>query len=230
VGPFAVRNMDFELVMELLKNEKRPIKLHFVKCRDEHPKSIHVDLNAKIQVYNFDSDELGLSFEDYVDSSGHGCVIIGSIAPGSAAAEFKSICVGDIIAQVTTKSVLDMSKSEIENILKNISTRPIELGFIPGVKRIEKGGQVPSAVYTFSKQSLGLELNDGVENGIPYVEVTSKIPGGTAEKFHALKAGHRIITVGSEDVSGKTFAEVVDTLRLSDRPVEIGFKEIPSSE
>jgi C-terminal processing protease CtpA/Prc/Ca2+-binding EF-hand superfamily protein len=229
VGPFAVRNMDFELVMQLLKNETRPIKLHFVKCRDECSKSIDAGSNAKMQVYSFVSDELGLSFKDYVDSSGHGCVVIESIATDSAAAEFKSICVGDIIAQVTTKSVLDMSKNEIETILKNVSTRPIELGFIPGVKRLEKGAQVPSAVYTFPKQSLGLELNDGVEHGIPYVEVTSKIPGGSAEMFHGLKAGHRIITIGSKDVSGKTFAEVVDTLRLSDRPVEIGFKEFPPS-
>ena len=131
--------------------------------------------------------------------------------------------VGDVIVRIETKSVQDIRKEEILDLLNKQAYRPLEIGFLSNDGLSD---QKVSEDYlcTFEEgEPLGVEIGDLTENGTVFVEIVAITPGGVAEKNSNVSISDRIVRVGSKLVSGKTLSEVVDLVRIAPRPLEIGF-------
>ena len=225
IAAYTTKDMHFPDAMDLLQNLPRPVNLYFK----------HIDFNkvsaersakalADVRVYSFEDDNLGFELSDEIDVSGHQSVVISRIVQNSNAAKFKSLSVGDTIVRIETKSVQDIEKEEVVELLKQQTYRPLEVGFVPKIHLSAKEVTEDYFCTFVEGEPLGLELGDGVENGENFVEVVSVTPGGAAEKNPKMSASDRVVRVGSKAVVGESFSDVVGLVRNAPRPLQIGFR------
>jgi C-terminal processing protease CtpA/Prc len=227
VGSYAVHDVDFAKVMELVRNQPRPVKLYFTrdKNRKEDTSLESMKVGAEdLNVYSFKNESFGILLAEKTDDASDNVVYVDKKTVDGEAQRFPSLNVGDILVRIDSYSVRGLTLEEVTETLKNVPDRPLDLGFIPGNYINNTSAIKENYSCKFPSGPYGMELGDINVNGAVEIEVVKVDPKGAAARTNLIKPHDRIVRIGNVHVSGMPFAKLVTLLQDAKRPVEIGFK------
>jgi C-terminal processing protease CtpA/Prc/Leucine-rich repeat (LRR) protein len=193
-------------------------------------------------VYKFQKGPLGISLEEKKNENGSLIVFIATIKDGSAASTFPTLSPGDILVGVAGKPVKNATMDDALKMIKS-SPRPVDLEFMKPavagsidttiVNSDSNGTDVNSNsnqpfetnTYTVRAGSIGITLEEAMENNISIVYVAAVASGSQAEKFSTLAINDILLAVNGEDISKLSLSDATALIARSSRPLSITFRK-----
>ena len=186
-----------------------------------------------IRVSFADAGSLGLKFT----SNAAGAVEVMGINPGTQATRHPQLKPGLVLKSVGSTDVTGMEYKAVINVIKSNPSRPLAVSFVAGgggggstrapaaAPRTAPAARAPQSdvSVTFSDAgSLGLKFTPNRQTGA--VEVLAINSGTQATRHPQLKPGLVLKSVGSTDVAGMAYPDVINVIKSNPgRPLSVGF-------
>ena len=224
VGSTDVTGMEYKAVINVIKsNPSRPLAVSFVAGGG----------GGDIRVSFADAGSLGLKFT----SNAAGAVEVMGINPGTQATRHPQLKPGLVLKSVGSTDVTGMEYKAVINVIKSNPSRPLAVSFVAGgggggstrapaaAPRTAPAARAPQSdvSVTFSDAgSLGLKFTPNRQTGA--VEVLAINSGTQATRHPQLKPGLVLKSVGSTDVAGMAYPDVINVIKSNPgRPLSVGF-------
>ena len=201
-----------------------------VKAAEEHAENKHDEIQQRLEASAVsprrdsspravnatftEPGSLGLKLSPYTSTTQVQVQLIG-INRGTQAEQHPEICPGMILASVAGLSVTGKPYKEVLGIIKQ-STRPVTLSFVPH----DADSGMITAIFT-RPGALGMRFGKGHGNSVELVHIN---PGSQATDHPQVQPGLVVHSVRGAPCTGKTFQEVLQHIKLPERPVLMVFK------